>query len=317
MILLVDAGNTRIKWAFLEHGELRPGGAWPTRDVAGLCAAWAGAGQSLGAHSGKALPTPALPASGEGGETPGASLCRTHPSPASGGGREGEKPAPPRPDDSAPGRPPLPGPLSGGLALGACVAGEAVRAALAACLGELGLCVHWVAPQKSTHGLVNRYQPPESLGVDRYCALIGAARRIRRDCVVVCVGTAMTADVLTAEGEFLGGCIVPGPELMRAALASGTAGVGVAAGDWQEFPRGTGAAVATGVALALAGVVQGMAARLAEFRGPDPALDRPVVVLTGGGRSWLAGRLQPAVIETDELVLEGLAWIARDLACAA
>lgn len=244
MILLVDAGNTRIKWAFLAAGEIRPGGSWPTRDVAGLRAVW---------------------------------------------------------------RPPAGDQIT--AALLACVAGEPVRATLAALLDSLGVPARWIAAEAAAHGLSNRYQPPQSLGADRYAALVGAARRLRRDCVVVGVGTALTADMLTAEGEFLGGCIVPGPDLMRSALFSGTAGVGPAAGGWQDFPRATGAAVDTGIALALAGVVRGLRERLARGRADAS----PAVVLTGGARSWVRPLLAGDVIEIDELVLEGLAWIARDL----
>lgn len=259
MILLVDAGNTRIKWGrlegFPEGVPLIEQGAWPTADVARLGADWA-------ARFGPRFVT----------------------------------------DEKA------------RRAVVACVAGDAVRAALGACLRALGFAVHWVASQPHGHGLDNRYQPPESLGVDRYAALVGAARRFQRDCVVVSVGTAMTADMLTAKGEFLGGCIVPGPDLMRGALSAGTAGVGLQAGGWQDFPRTTGSAVDTGVALALAGVVDGMRARLAAHQGLIETA-RPAVILTGGARSRLVPRLGGVVIEVDALVLEGLAWIARDLAC--
>ncbi len=258
MILLVDAGNTRIKWAFLAGGDLLPGGNWPTRDAAGLRGVW----------------PPSLPAArGQG---------------------VGQSAFPPSNRITA--------------AVLACVAGDAVRGELAGLLEACGLPAHWVAPEGEAHGLVNRYQPPQSLGADRYAALVGAARRFRQDCVVVGVGTALTADMLTATGEFLGGCIVPGPDLMRAALFSGTAGVGPGAGGVQDFPRETGVAVDTGIALALAGVVEGMRARLARERGGIS----PPVVLTGGARARVRALLAGDVYELDELVLEGLAWIARD-----
>lgn len=257
MILLVDAGNTRIKWAFLSGGEVLPGGAWPTRDVAGLRGVW---------H-----PFPKVEKAGSEFSLPSSDQITA--------------------------------------AVLACVAGDAVRAALAGLLDALGVPAHWIAPEAVAHGLVNRYEPPQSLGVDRYAALVGAARRLRRDCVVVCVGTALTADMLTAGGEFLGGCIVPGPDLMRASLFSGTAGVGPAAGGWRDFPRDTGAAVDTGIALALAGVVRGMCERLAGGRVDV----LPAVALTGGARACIGPLLPGEVLEIDELVLEGLAWIARDL----
>lgn len=246
MILLVDVGNTRVKWAIWSGGEVRRDGVCPTREAADFARACKRAGI-------------------------------TH-------------------------------------AVVACVAGEDVRSSLARYLEQGEMAVHWLHPEYSAHGLVNRYQPPESLGADRYAALVGAARRFHRDCVVVGVGTAMTVDMLTGEGEFLGGCIVPGPDLMRSSLLSGTAGVGASSGGWREFPRETGTAVDSGIALALLGVVQGMRGRLAGMGEAKSEL--PAVILTGGARACLGPLLPGEVIEIDELVLEGLAWIARDLGCA-
>jgi type III pantothenate kinase len=261
VILLVDVGNTRIKWAMWSGGETRRDGVCPTRDAVDLVRVCDQTGIAY--------------------------------------------------------------------AVVVCVAGEAIRSVLTQCFVDAGIATHWVHPEYSAHGLLNRYRPPESLGADRYAALIGAARRFRRDCVVVSVGTAMTADMLTGEGEFLGGCIVPGPDLMRESLFTGTAGVGLSSGlpsglssgEWQDFPRDTRAAVGSGIALALLGVVQGMRARLAEMGGIEPKEAEsgdalPAVILTGGARACLRPLLPGEVFEFDELVLEGLAWIARNMGFA-
>lgn len=248
MILLVDVGNTRIKWTQWSGGDVSRLGDCPTPNVAGLRQVWN---------------------------------------------------------------------LSGiNFALVSCVAGDAVRRSLAELLADAGISVHWVQPEYSRHRLINHYQPPGSLGADRYAALIGASRRLQRDCVVVSVGTAMTSDILTGDGQFLGGCIVPGPDLMRRSLFSGTAGIRASTGRWQDIPRDTGAAVDSGVALALLGVVEGMRRSLAEMRGRQSVEPLDAVVLTGGARSWLMPLMRCEVIEVDELVLEGLAWIARDLGFA-
>jgi type III pantothenate kinase len=248
VILLVDAGNTRIKWAVWSGGDVRRDGVCPTNEMADLAQFLAQTGI---AH-----------------------------------------------------------------ALVTCVAGEAVRACLAQYLDAAGIAPHWLRSEHFAHGLLNRYEPSESLGTDRYAAMIGAFRRFRRDCVVVSVGTAMTVDILTRDGDFLGGCIVPGPDLMRASLFAGTAGIGPSAGGWRDFPRDTGAAVDSGIALAMLGVVQGMRMRLAGVHGSDSD-SLPAIILTGGARAVLRSLLSGEVFEIDELVLEGLAWIARDLGFAA
>lgn len=243
MILLLDAGNTRIKWGVRQAGVWLARGVCPTAEVASL-------------HADLAV----FP------------LRR---------------------------------------ALLCCVANDATRAALESLLAPRVEDLVWLTAATDVHGVHNAYQPPESLGADRYAALVAAAHLGLGDCVVASVGTALTVDALTADGRFLGGVIAPGPALMQAALLDGTAGVrefsGSVANSVTDFPCDTGAAVASGIALAQAGVVVAMRERLAHLTG------NPVtVLLSGGARALLTSLLEPPVVEADDLVLEGLAWIAKD-----
>lgn len=191
-------------------------------------------------------------------------------------------------------------------ALLCCVAGEATRSTLAQLLEGRVPQPKWLSASAEAHGVHNRYQPPESLGADRYAALVAARRREVGACLVVSVGTALTVDALTEAGVFLGGAIAPGPDLMRSSLLHGTAGVREVLGDAPGFPLDTGAAVSTGIALAQAGVVLGMRERLAR------ETDGSVTILLGGGaRACMAG-LPPPVIDAEDLVMDGLLWIAKD-----
>lgn len=187
-----------------------------------------------------------------------------------------------------------------------CVADAASRARIEAMLG--GRRSHWLHAAGRGHGIVNRYERPETLGADRYAGLIACRRNDHAPCVVVSAGTALTVDALAGDGEFLGGMIVPGVTLMRRALAGGTAGVADLPGVWREFPRCTGDAVATGVVTALAGAVEAMRLHLGRRVGGDVP-----VVLTGGDAKALAGHLSGQVRIESNLVLEGLLWLARDL----
>lgn len=121
--------------------------------------------------------------------------------------------------------------------------------------------------------------------------------------------------------------ILPGPDLMGAALAGGTAGIGPGrAGlnlplDLSRPPDATARAVAQGVAWGLWGGVMGMVWTLGRTTGREVG-----VLVSGGGRAVLGQMREnvaahapgtlPAMapwVEVDELVLEGVAWIARDL----
>ncbi len=192
-------------------------------------------------------------------------------------------------------------------ALLCCVAGETTRIVLDRLLSGRVEQPNWLTSLADAHGVCNCYQPPESLGADRYAALVAARRRDIGACVVVSVGTALTVDALTATGTFLGGAIAPGPELMRSSLLKGTAGVREVAGDTSAFPVDTGSAVSSGIALAQAGVVLGLRDRLAR-----QSAGSVTILLSGGARACLDGLLPAPVIEADDLVMEGLLWIAKD-----
>jgi type III pantothenate kinase len=82
---------------------------------------------------------------------------------------------------------------------------------LDACLAErFGEAVTRCISERERCGVINGYAEPGRLGVDRWLALIGAASRGHRDCVVIDAGSAMTVDLLRADGRHLGGAILPG-----------------------------------------------------------------------------------------------------------
>lgn len=184
------------------------------------------------------------------------------------------------------------------------VAGEPVRTALLAQLEGFGR-PHWVVARREQCGVKNGYGRPEQLGSDRWAALIAAWHLYRSACLVVNAGTALTADALSDDGVFLGGIIVPGPALLREALAGKTAGIGPEAGEFRRFPANTADAVHSGALQALAGAVERMAVELENsVRRP------PRVLLTGGAAHLLPGLLNRPVRLGDNLVLQGLIHIA-------
>jgi len=59
-------------------------------------------------------------------------------------------------------------------------------------------------------GVTNAYREPERLGVDRWLALIAASELVRGDVFIIDAGSAMTLDLMRADGKHLGGAILPG-----------------------------------------------------------------------------------------------------------
>ena len=191
-------------------------------------------------------------------------------------------------------------------AIGCAVAAASVRAQIEQALSPCGLAPQWIVSRDRQCGVVSRYTQPEQLGADRWAALIGARARHPGACVVADVGTAVTIDALTAAGEFLGGLILPGPDLMAQALASGTAGLPRQSGRLEPFPTSTASGIFSGAVQAICGVIERIE-RALTARGETA----PQIILTGGGGELVASALARPVTLAPNLVLEGLIAIAR------
>jgi type III pantothenate kinase len=187
------------------------------------------------------------------------------------------------------------------------VAGPTVADAIAAALTPLGTVPRWIRSGAQQCGVRSSYSDPAQLGPDRWAALIGAWQGYGGPSIVANAGTTLTVDALTADGVFLGGCIVPGIELMRAALADNTARLTRAEGVYTYFPDRTADAITSGIINALAGSIERMVAFMAQTGEPDAR-----IVLSGGDARALVPQLNGPVEVVDNLVLEGLACIALE-----
>lgn len=56
----------------------------------------------------------------------------------------------------------------------------------------------------------NAYPEPSGMGVDRWLAILGAAALTTKDAMIIDAGSAITIDLLKADGRHLGGAILPG-----------------------------------------------------------------------------------------------------------
>jgi type III pantothenate kinase len=150
------------------------------------------------------------------------------------------------------------------------------------------------------------YPQPESLGADRFLAMLGARARGPGPWLVVGIGTAITIDLVDADGRHHGGRIAPSPALMREALHARAAQLPEHGGAFADFADNTPGALRSGCdGAALALIAQ--ARRDAGARlGTAPGL-----LLHGGGADALADTAALDATRAPALVLEGLAAWAR------
>ncbi|HEX4049485.1 MAG TPA: type III pantothenate kinase [Steroidobacteraceae bacterium] len=221
-----------------------------------------------------------------------------------------------------------------GTAILACnVAGAQIEARLRACATRARLPrPQFVRTAARAAGVRNGYAEPWRLGADRWVALIGAhAAWPRRALCLVGIGSALTIDLLAPRGRHLGGCIVPGPQMMIESLLRETAGIRRRAqlGDGAAIARALNpptrlgrrsrrrtrdALFSTATREALLAGARHACAALIE-RAAQQARQRvgmPVqVVLSGGAADAIAPLLGIAHRRNDELVLQGLLELAR------
>jgi type III pantothenate kinase len=185
---------------------------------------------------------------------------------------------------------------------------------------RIWLKTHWqleptlVQSTRSQGQVINSYQNPQQLGVDRWLALIGAYHQLQSVpiCVVDC-GTAITIDVLAATGQHLGGLIVPGIDLMRRALATETFALArfqaVEPGDGRTILLGndTHSGMTYGTLYAVVGLLEYVLSRL------EQQAEKPLtLVLTGGNAPALLPLLQRPYHYSPALVLQGLVVVATE-----
>jgi len=165
----------------------------------------------------------------------------------------------------------------------------------------------FVSTAAEAGGVRIAYAQPHKFGVDRFVALIALRAQHAGATVLASVGTALVLDALDADGRHLGGLIAPSPALMQQALLGATARVSASdAARIVELADDTEDAVRSGCWLAAASLVERFHSRVRVRLGDDVTL-----VLAGGAAAELAPLLaSPARIEAD-LVLRGLAQLAR------
>ncbi|MGH2947547.1 MAG: type III pantothenate kinase [Solirubrobacteraceae bacterium] len=169
----------------------------------------------------------------------------------------------------------------------------------------LGMEMPVVGPGLRT-GMPIRYDNPREIGPDRLVNAVAGYAKAGGPCVVVDFGTAVTHDVVSADGEYLGGVIFPGVEISLEALTERAAALPKI--DLAEprslVGKSTVDAIRSGTVFGFAAMVDGIVGRLRAELG-----DGTHTIATGG----LAHVIVPyceSIDEVDDLLtLTGLRLI--------
>jgi type III pantothenate kinase len=153
-------------------------------------------------------------------------------------------------------------------------------------------------------GIPLRYDDPREVGPDRIVNAVAAKERYGAPCIVVDFGTSTNFDVVSPEGEYVGGVLAPGVEISMDALfarAARLVRVDLAA-PATVIGKTTVAGLQSGLVYGFAGQVDGIVERI---RGELEAPEAPAVA-TGGLAEVIAPHTTTIVRVDPFLTLEGL-----------
>jgi type III pantothenate kinase len=159
-----------------------------------------------------------------------------------------------------------------------------------------------VGPGAKT-GIPVRYDDPREVGPDRVVNAVAAKERHGAPCIVVDFGTSTNFDVVSAEGEYVGGVLAPGIEISMDALFARAARLMRV--DFTQPPTVIGK---TTVHSLQSGLVYGFAGQVdrivEEIRG-ELGVEAPAIA-TGGLAEIVAPHSRTIEMIDPHLTLEGL-----------
>ncbi len=167
----------------------------------------------------------------------------------------------------------------------------------------------FVTSEQKRFGVINAYNKPENLGVDRWLSLIVARQYARTTTCVIDCGTAITLDIVTKYGEHQGGMIIPGLNLMRQALTNNTNAMKNISDKKNEFKTlatNTFSAVQSGTLYSITATVERLINDLRQQFN-----NRIRFIITGGDAETVLPLLSTTIAHYPNIVLKGLAYYAR------
>lgn len=147
------------------------------------------------------------------------------------------------------------------------------------------------------------YSDPYQIGADRLCNAVGGFHYYGGPLVVVDFGTAITLDVISKDGAYMGGVILPGPQAAAASLHRRTSQLPQVSLEFPDSVIGktTDHGIRTGITWGVVDMIEGLLVRISK------QLDaKPTVVTTGGYAGRYSANSSKFSKLHQDLVLDGI-----------
>ena len=151
-----------------------------------------------------------------------------------------------------------------------------------------------------------RFDNPKEVGADRIVNTVAGFKLYGGPTIVVDLGTATTFDVISKEGDFIGGAIAPGPMTSAEALFSRTAALPRIQFVHPQKAIGTNTitAMQSGIMFGYAGLVEAVVAHIEKELG-----EKATIVATGGYGNIFAQETNIFKVVNSDITLIGLRMI--------
>ena len=180
------------------------------------------------------------------------------------------------------------------------VRGVVAQSELMKILNQFDIPNQFAETRQQQHGLINSYADVSSMGVDRWCAMLGIRAHCQSGFVLIDAGTAITFDYVNADGEHRGGHILAGINTMVRSLVDKTDRIrieGESITQTIELAQSTEAAVTQGAMAMVIGYIESMLKEL-----PKDSK----IFLTGGDAEAIEGLISADCNLIENPVFDGL-----------
>ncbi len=179
-----------------------------------------------------------------------------------------------------------------------------------------------IEPRAELAGVTNAYTEYHKLGADRLVAMVAAYHlEPNQASIIVDSGTATTIDAVDAQGQHLGGLILPGLDLCSQSLLEGTEQLASFNENKHKFEPNvfsidTKQAIASGSLLGLAGAIDNICIKMEEAiqqKAQQHSKDKVIIkkLICGGGAVKLLAHLSTEFTHQEDLVMQGLRIITE------
>ena len=172
-------------------------------------------------------------------------------------------------------------------------------------------CEPFIISSEAKTGIKLLYDYPKEVGADRIANSVAAKEFYGCPAIVADFGTATTFDIISSEGNYIGGVITPGIEISSEALFKVAAKLSKVDLSWPQtiIGKNTYDGLRSGILYGFLGQVDFIIEKIIEEEKGNKALLSLIVIATGGLSYLLKDKSKYIKIFDDDLTLKGIRLI--------